>query len=48
MIEMQGLSAGMKNVLDILLVNPDGCNLSLHRGSGSERVLSECEAVIGT
>ena len=45
--KMQGMSAGMKEALDRVLVNADGCILSSLPDPGSERVLSPWDAVAG-
>ena len=44
---MQGMSEGMKEALDRVLVNADGCILSSLPDPGSERVLSPWDAVAG-
>ena len=45
--KMRGMSAGMKEALDRVLVNADGCILSSLLDLGSERVLSAWSAVAG-
>ena len=45
--KMQGMSAGMKDTLDRVLVNADGCILSSLLDPGSGRVLSAWDAVAG-
>ena len=45
--KIQGMSAGMKEALDRVLVNVDGCILNSLPDPGSERVLSAWDAVAG-